>query len=60
MLLGGPVGALVVQSLLVGRGRAGRDRWHLGRLVRGSEQVSVGWGAVVGVRRVMMAFGFRE
>ena len=61
VLLGGLVGALVVvQSLPVGRGRAGLDRWHLGRLVRGSEQVSVGWGAFVGVRRVMMALGFRE
>ena len=47
VLLGGPVGALVVQSLLVGRGRAGRDRWHLGRLVRGYERVSVGWGQLL-------------
>ena len=60
VLLGGSVGALVVQSLPVGRGRAGHDRWRWGRLVGGSERVSVGWGAVVGVRRVMMAFGFRE
>ena len=58
VLLGGPVGALVVQSLPVGRGRAGRGQWLLGQLVRGSERVSVGWGAVVGVRRVVMAFGF--